>query len=354
MNFRERPEYQDWRDAVFQLFGRECILCRHGGNIQAHHVRPVNTYPELAFEPKNGVPLCGNCHAEVKGNELAYVDEFERRQRAILGGETAAVASNGPDESVLRERAYAEPCNAEAVEAWFRVADSQAVIDFHDQYRKNATQTACLCLDLARHMQEVGRWQDSLEVAEQAIGCAEREGVTERLIRVLGPTRSCALDALGRFSESAVFLRQLLTRFPEVANLHHRLSISLRGVSSRAGEGTHEKKEALEESVRHALKAAQLAPGDSWIACQASTALMEKGDHAAALHYGKRALELASTGEEKRYALDKIAAVYISNNLYSDARKCLRELLESNESNVNAIGTIALCYWLEGKQRDAL
>ena len=76
MSFRERPEYQGWREAVFQLFGRECILCGHGGNIHAHHVRPVNTYPELAFEPKNGVPLCGNCHAEVKSNELAYVERI--------------------------------------------------------------------------------------------------------------------------------------------------------------------------------------------------------------------------------------------------------------------------------------
>ncbi len=27
MGFRERPEYQGWRDAVFQLFGQKCIRC---------------------------------------------------------------------------------------------------------------------------------------------------------------------------------------------------------------------------------------------------------------------------------------------------------------------------------------
>ena len=137
MSFRERPEYQGWREAVFGLFGRECVLCRHGGNIHAHHVRPVNTYPELAFEPKNGVPLCGNCHAEVKSNELAYVDEFERRQRAILGGESIGVARNEPNESELRERANTEPSNTEAVEHWFAVTtDSQAVIDFYNQHHQ--------------------------------------------------------------------------------------------------------------------------------------------------------------------------------------------------------------------------
>ena len=128
MGFRDRPEYQDWRDAVFRLFGQKCIRCGHTGNIHAHHVMPVNEYPELAFEPTNGVPLCGNCHAEIKGNELAHVDDLKRLQRAILGGKPVDAARNEPEELELRERAYAEPSNIEAVERWFAVAtDSKAV-----------------------------------------------------------------------------------------------------------------------------------------------------------------------------------------------------------------------------------
>ena len=65
MGFRERPEYQGWRDAVFRLFGQKCIRCGYAGNLHAHHVMPVNEYPELAFQPTNGVPLCGNCHSQV-------------------------------------------------------------------------------------------------------------------------------------------------------------------------------------------------------------------------------------------------------------------------------------------------
>jgi predicted restriction endonuclease len=65
MGFRERPEYQKWRDQVFDLFGHRCILCGHEGNTHAHHVRPVHTFPEYALDPKNGGPLCGNCHTEV-------------------------------------------------------------------------------------------------------------------------------------------------------------------------------------------------------------------------------------------------------------------------------------------------
>ena len=122
MGFRERPEYQGWRDAVFRLFGQKCIRCGYAGNLHAHHVMPVNEYPELAFEPTNGVPLCGNCHSEVNGNELAHVDDLKRRQLAILGADTTAVAKDLPSEPALRERAYAEPSNSQAVQAWFEVA----------------------------------------------------------------------------------------------------------------------------------------------------------------------------------------------------------------------------------------
>ena len=104
MGFRERPEYQEWRGAVFRLFGQKCIRCGYAGNIHAHHVMPVNEYPELVFEPNNGVPLCGNCHTEVKGSELAHVDELKQRQRAILGGQPAAATQSTSTDSVLRER----------------------------------------------------------------------------------------------------------------------------------------------------------------------------------------------------------------------------------------------------------
>ena len=99
MNFRERPEYQAWRGAVFQLFGNQCILCSHDANLHVHHVRPVATYPELAFQPTNGVPLCGNCHVGIKDREMTYVAEFERRQRVILAGPKGADQGAGSRET---------------------------------------------------------------------------------------------------------------------------------------------------------------------------------------------------------------------------------------------------------------
>ena len=49
MTFRERPEYAERRTAVFQLYGRKCVMCGHGVNITAHHVKAVNTYPNSRF-----------------------------------------------------------------------------------------------------------------------------------------------------------------------------------------------------------------------------------------------------------------------------------------------------------------
>jgi len=83
MNFRERPEYGEWRTAVVALFGNKCIACSHAGNIHIHHILPVETYPELAFDANNGVPLCGNCHAEVSGQEMSYVNQLRELQQRL-------------------------------------------------------------------------------------------------------------------------------------------------------------------------------------------------------------------------------------------------------------------------------
>ena len=66
-DFVKDPTIRSGAALVFRLFGQACIRCGHAGNIHAHHIMPVEEYPELAFEPTNGVPLCGNCHVEILG-----------------------------------------------------------------------------------------------------------------------------------------------------------------------------------------------------------------------------------------------------------------------------------------------
>jgi tetratricopeptide (TPR) repeat protein len=325
----------------------------------------------------NGVPLCGNCHVEIKGDELAHVDDLQRLQRAILGGEAAGATSNTPNETELRERACAEPSNAEAVKAWFEVADAKAVTDFYDQHREHSTKTELLCLLVGSPLYEMRRWQDLIAVADKWMEISEREGTLEESVGRIGGLKSDALNFLGRQPEAVAFCRELVARFPEVASLHCDLSFSLFRVFGRAGENierlarvagipareirkavseteVREERDAIEESARHASRAAELAPNDFRLVLHASCVLRFRGDYASALRYGKRALALASSDEEKIHALCTIAYVYKHSDLYADARSYLREALEIDDCNVDAIADIAHCFYMEHNEREAV
>ena len=247
MGFRERPEYQEWRGAVFRLFGQKCIRCGYAGNIHAHHVMPVNEYPELVFEPNNGVPLCGNCHTEVKGSELAHVDELKQRQRAILGGQPAAATQSTSTDSVLRERTCAEPSDTEAVHRWFTAtADAKAVVEFWEGHRDAVKASPATRFALLPHLLALGRWQDIITEADEMFGAlldmeargaeeARREGQDPKVIArqvetaatSLASLKAHALSQLGQHPEAVAYLREIVVRFPESAELHRRLSVAL-------------------------------------------------------------------------------------------------------------------------------
>jgi tetratricopeptide (TPR) repeat protein len=192
------------------------------------------------------------------------------------------------------------------------------------------------------------------------MGIAEREGTLERDAERIADAKCGAMGQLGRYFEAVPFLRQLVGRFPRLALLHWMLSASLLDVFNRAGatpqanKGSREAKDALEESVRHALEAAQLAPDRWYCASQACFLLCEKGDFASALQYGKRAFALAPTGGAKVEALQGIARVYRDNDLYADARGYLREALQIDDCNVGVIADIAHCFYMEGNQGEAI
>jgi 5-methylcytosine-specific restriction endonuclease McrA len=40
-------------------------LAKVGQNIQSHHIKPKETFPELAYNLDNGLTLCGTCHGKV-------------------------------------------------------------------------------------------------------------------------------------------------------------------------------------------------------------------------------------------------------------------------------------------------
>ena len=62
------PAYKAWRTAVFE---RDNYTCRHCGKskkdyprmtLQADHIKPQSTHPELKFTLSNGRTLCVSCH----------------------------------------------------------------------------------------------------------------------------------------------------------------------------------------------------------------------------------------------------------------------------------------------------
>ncbi|MBD0372780.1 MAG: HNH endonuclease [Pyrinomonadaceae bacterium] len=60
-------EYKDWRKSVYDRDGYTCQHCGDdkGGNLHAHHIKPVALYPELIFEVDNGLTLCNPCHVQL-------------------------------------------------------------------------------------------------------------------------------------------------------------------------------------------------------------------------------------------------------------------------------------------------
>jgi hypothetical protein len=56
-------EYKTWRKFVFERDNYTCQECnQRGGELQADHIKPWATYPELRYELDNGRTLCVDCH----------------------------------------------------------------------------------------------------------------------------------------------------------------------------------------------------------------------------------------------------------------------------------------------------
>lgn len=63
-----QKEYRAWRRTVFQRDGYTCTVCgKHGGTLNAHHIKPWADYPELRFDVANGTTLCESCHESEHG-----------------------------------------------------------------------------------------------------------------------------------------------------------------------------------------------------------------------------------------------------------------------------------------------
>ena len=59
------PEYKAWRLAVFRRDGFKCKWCGRSGRrvrLEADHILPQSTHPQLRYKVSNGRTLCRRCH----------------------------------------------------------------------------------------------------------------------------------------------------------------------------------------------------------------------------------------------------------------------------------------------------
>ena len=70
--------YFAWSGVIAQR-DQVCQVCGSREKLEAHHILPKALYPNLSFNPNNGVLLCVNCHDQTEGKNLVEVMAHMRR-----------------------------------------------------------------------------------------------------------------------------------------------------------------------------------------------------------------------------------------------------------------------------------
>lgn len=66
---RNSPEYNEWRNSVFQRDNYTCKMCgTKGGKLNAHHIELWSKNDDLRFSVDNGITLCVDCHKKLHKN----------------------------------------------------------------------------------------------------------------------------------------------------------------------------------------------------------------------------------------------------------------------------------------------
>lgn len=80
---RRKPEYKEWRDAVYARDNYTCQICgdAKGGNLQAHHVKDFANHPDLRFVVSNGLTVCQSCHEKIHLKPIPTPSDMRRRKK---------------------------------------------------------------------------------------------------------------------------------------------------------------------------------------------------------------------------------------------------------------------------------
>lgn len=90
---RKSFEFRNWRTSVFKRDNYTCQLCgdNKSGKLNADHIKPWATYPELRFETLNGRTLCVVCHKSTS----TYAGRMNKKENKYLSAEKVFLTSNG-------------------------------------------------------------------------------------------------------------------------------------------------------------------------------------------------------------------------------------------------------------------
>jgi hypothetical protein len=72
---RRRPEYIAWRKTVFARDNYRCRIpnCNnHEHYVEPHHIKRWNDYPDLRYDPNNGITLCKKHHYQTRKREHLF------------------------------------------------------------------------------------------------------------------------------------------------------------------------------------------------------------------------------------------------------------------------------------------
>lgn len=71
---RNSYKYRMWRKAIIERDMR-CTKCGSTKHLEAHHIKPFASYPDLRFDLGNGITLCRSCHRKLHGLEKKNGEE---------------------------------------------------------------------------------------------------------------------------------------------------------------------------------------------------------------------------------------------------------------------------------------
>jgi len=73
-NMRIRNDASPYRRMVFKRDNFKCQLCGCTGKINAHHIKPISLFPELACDITNIITLCVECHKKAHNNHFKQIN----------------------------------------------------------------------------------------------------------------------------------------------------------------------------------------------------------------------------------------------------------------------------------------